>query len=76
MSQVNTIQPTETPSIETEKGGPPVNKFVPLGVLAAGIAALQLPAGAAEKQLTVVELFSSQGCSSCPPADAYLADYG
>ena len=39
MSQVNTIQPTETPSIETERGGSPVNKFVPLGVLAAGIAA-------------------------------------
>ena len=39
MSQVNTIRPTETPSIETEKGGSSVNKFVPLGVLAAGIAA-------------------------------------
>ena len=39
MSQVNTIRPTETPSLETEKGGSPVNKFVPLGVLAAGLAA-------------------------------------
>ncbi len=39
MSQVNTIRPTETPSIETEKGGSSMNKFVPLGVLAAGIAA-------------------------------------
>lgn len=49
-------------------------RFLATLLFATGLVWTPLQAGEAVKPMGVVELFTSQGCNSCPPADAYLEE--
>ena len=51
-----------------------LRKLLFVTIAAAGCSASAAAAPAAGRHVVLVELFTSQGCSSCPPADAFVRD--
>lgn len=55
-----------------------MNRIISLVAAIAGVASVTSAAAAeaspSERPIAVVELFTSQGCANCPPADAFLSE--